>query len=206
MYKKYSFTLFFQLLLSMTWAQHTPRPNISAPNNIEVNIKTGNLFHQRTDLIIPGRGISTDLTFSYNTSLDTLDFGYGKGWTFTYNMQYEAFASSIILLRPDGRQDSFLLSGNTYLSPVGVFDQLSEYDSGKFRLRSKQGMYYYFDDASHKKLTKIEDPNGNALTLSYTNGLLSGLDNPSGRSLDFTYTDGHLTQITDLSISPNRII
>lgn len=77
-------------------AQNITRPNIEGPSNLQVNSYTGSLFYQRTDMFIPGRGLSMDITFTYNSADRSTDWGYGYGWTFNYNQFYIITDSSII--------------------------------------------------------------------------------------------------------------
>ncbi|MEZ4961995.1 MAG: RHS repeat-associated core domain-containing protein [Saprospiraceae bacterium] len=193
------FLLFILLAIATSWVngQFTTRPMIGGPHGLQANSYTGNLFYQRNDFLIPGQGIPLDITFTYNASLDSVNFGYGYGWTFNYNMQYAFDSTDIVMLRPDGRQDTFLYNNNTYYSPAGIFDTLIEYQSGLFKLKSKYGMQYFFEDANHKKLTKIQDTNGNAISISYTNSLPTQITNASGRSVSLSWFNGLLFEIEE---------
>ena len=202
---KILFSLF--LLVSSTMlGQNLTKPLINGPAGIRVNSFTGNMFYQRNDLFIPGRGLSFDMTFSYNSGENAKDWGYGNGWTFTYNMLYEQDGANIVIRRGDGRRDVYTYNGSGYDHPVGIFDVLTEYETGKFRLRSKYGIEYFFDNATHKRLTKIQDPNSNTVTIQYAAGLPTQITDVSGRVLTLTWVDGHLSQITDANTSPTRTI
>ena len=37
------------------------------------------------------------------------------------------------------------------------FDTLIEYEPGKLKLRTKNGINYFFEDSTHQRLTKISD-------------------------------------------------
>jgi RHS repeat-associated protein len=202
------FILFSLFLFGMNgFAQNITRPNIIGPNGFEVNSYTGNLYYQRTDLKIPARGLNVEITFSYNISRRSKDWGFGKGWTFTYNMAYTPdTVGGIYIERMDGRRDLFKKNGTKYIAPIGVFDSLYEYQSGKFILREKGGTKYYFDNNTHKKLTKIEDRNNNTITLGFTDSLLTTLTDASNRTISFTWTNGRLTEITDNFGTPQRKI
>ena len=182
------------------------KPNIPGPAGLKVNSFSGALFYQRTDLVIPDKGPSIDLTFSYNSATTTIDLGYGPGWSMTYSMDVKMEGSNVAVRRADGRKDVFTPSGPGYAAPVGIFDNLVQYMPGKFRLTSKTGMNYFFDDPSHKRLTKITDPNNNQLNISYTSGLPTAITDASGRTVTLNYTSGHLTTITDPNFSPARQI
>lgn len=184
------------------------KTSISAPNNLQVNTYTGALFHKRQDLFIPGRGLSIDVTFSYNSSSRDRDWGYGRGWTHNYNMLYYTDSTNAVIIQQmDGRRNRFPSNGSGgYLRPAGVFDSLEQYQAGKLRLRMNDGTFYFFDNAAHRRLTKIEDRNGNMLALSYTDTLLTAITDPSGRVVQFEWTDGRMTKLTDPNLTPAREI
>lgn len=203
-YLPFLFLSFFFLELLQSQAQNTTRPNVPVPNGFEVNSYTGNLYQSRTDLKIPGQGLNIDITFSYNVSRRSRDWGMGKGWTFTYNMAYSTDTAGVWVERPDGRRDLYRKSGATYVAPTGVYDALIEYQTGKFYVKTKEDLRYYFDNAIHKKLTKMQDANGNLINLAYTDTLLTTLTDGAGHTFAFTWTTGRLTEITDNSCSPSR--
>lgn len=213
--KKHSIYINFIMLISFLLgaavilsAQSIKNPSIFGPNKVKVNSYTGNLFYERSDLNINGLGIglSTKVRFYYNSARAGADQGYGFGWTFEYHMQYQLDSlNNVILERKDGRKDLFLRSNGDLMAPIGVFDKLEEFEAGKYRLTDKFGKAYYFEDAGHKKLSRIEDLNGNQLILSYTDSQLTTITNPSGRSLSLGWLAGHLVAIKDNS-SPVRSI
>lgn len=197
--------LVYQLNLGI--AQNIPRSNAGGPPGIEINTFTGNLFYQRSDFFVPGRGVSMDMTFYYNLKLRHEDIGYGFGWNFTYSMRYELYngnPDSLSVVWPDGRKDLFVKSGGDYIPPTGIFDKLEEYTTGRFKLTTKHKMEYFFDEASHKGLTKIQEPNGNAITIAYSGGHPSSITDASGRQLSLDWIGGHLESITDALDPPAR--
>ncbi len=188
-------------------AQNINKPNIIGPAGLEVNSFSGSLFTKRTDLYIPGKGLSIDLTFCYNSSTTKVDLGYGPGWSMTYSMICKPdTGNTVIIRRADGRKDVYTKPGSAYIAPVGIFDTLVQYQPGKFRLTSKYGINYFFDDATHHRLTSISDPNNNTITIGYTDSLATSITDASGRSVSLTYSNGHLTQISDANFSPTRTV
>ena len=184
-------------------AQNINRPNKAGPMGIEVNTKTGNLFLSRTDVYIPARQLDLDLTFAYNTANYNLNKGYGNGWILNYNMYYRKDSiGQVIIVWGDGREDTYAPVSGGFKSPTGIFDSLSQYQTGKYLLRQNDGMIYYFDDASHKRLTKMTEPNGNYLNFTYTNSLLTGISNAAGQSVALAYNSGRLSSITDANAAP----
>ncbi len=139
------------------------KPNVEGPLGLEVNSFTGNLVVQRGDLFLSDRGLDIDMTLTYNSGLSKKDLGHGRGWSSALTMMYEVTPGHVIIRWGDGRKDSFSVAGSVYTPPVGVFSTLTEYVPGKLLLQTKYGLKFFFDDASHKRLTKIQDLNDNTL-------------------------------------------
>lgn len=172
--------------------------NIEGPLNTQINMRSGNFFYQRVDLFYEDQSMPIDITFSYNTSLDTINYGFGYGWIFPYAMNYQLDSvDNVIVSRVAGRRDTFLLNGTDYVPPMNVFDELVKYDGNKYRLTTKYGLEYLFEDATHKKLTHQEDAKGNSIALSYQNGEVVNLLHSNGRGLDLIWDNGLLSQIDD---------
>nr|NQU93222.1 hypothetical protein [Bacteroidota bacterium] len=221
-----------------TFGQHSPMSQPSFiilpfnPDKVDefgqpVNCNTfnGNLWTERSDLYIPGRGLSMGAFFSYNSLLSEEDHGFGNGWNanflirarpfdakrehgdFVYgiNSRYNPVATAglifgeetITIPRSDGQKDVFTWNGSGYDPPVGVYDQLEEYEPGTWKLTSVHGIVTWFEDAFHHKVTRVFDRNGNTITFSYIDGKLSIVTDPTGRQLLLTWAGEHLTQITD---------
>ncbi len=155
--------------------------------------------------MIPGRGTPLDITFSYNSVDRFLESGYGRGWTFSFNMYYYHDSASVVIVQMDGRRNRYFEKlGGGYERPTGVFEKLVEYESGKFSLEKNDGTVYYFENPEHKKLTRIVDRYDNTVTLTYTNSLLSKITDAAGRNLFFTWSNGHMTQLQDPNFTPER--
>ena len=133
------------VLYSASFAQNINKPNIPGPAGLKVNSYSGGLFYHRTDLHIPGRGLSIDLSFHYNSTNTGIDLGYGPGWSMTYSMMCTPGSNNAVILREDGRKDVYTWNGSAYIAPVGIFDSLVQYLAGKFKLITKQGTSYFFD-------------------------------------------------------------
>lgn len=189
----------FSLSPGLLIAQSLNRPSIPTVLGIEVNSYTGGLYHKRTDLTLPGNGPGVEIAFSYNSTRRGKNWGMGRGWTFSYNMAYAVDSLGIAIERMDGRRDLFQLINGKYLPPSNVYDTLMEYQSGKFKLLTKEGTQYYFDDAGHKRLTKLMDRNNNTLNLGYADSLLTAITDASGRTLNLTWSNGRLASIADHS-------
>lgn len=189
-------------------AQNIIRPNIEGPAGLQVNSYTGSLFTQRTDMVIPGRGLSLDVSFSYNSSARDSDFGFGYGWTLSWNQFYvrDSSGQGITFYRSDGRKDHYLKSGSAWTAPKGIFDVLTEYEPDKFLLTTKSATQVFFENAGHKKLTRVKERNGNDITLGYAGNALVSLTDASGRTLSLAWANNHLASIRADAAMPARVI
>ncbi|KHD08919.1 hypothetical protein PN36_04680 [Candidatus Thiomargarita nelsonii] len=175
---------------------------------IRLNTFNGNLYYSRkNDLVIPGRGLSIKISMAYNSGQSTIDSGFGYGWQFSYSLYYEKSGDDVLIYRGDGRVDKYLWNGSTFVKPYGVRDTLEEYATDKYRLTTPSGIQTFFDSSAHKHVTSIQEPNGNALTFSYSGSQLDTITDASGRSLNLSYNgDNRLTTITDPNPTPNRTV
>src|ERR1043166_328001 len=208
--KKFLCIIYALLLFSgfnHIFAQNVIRPDIALPAGMNVDSYTGNLFYQREDLNIPGRGPELMIRFSYNTSNNEDDWGFGFGWTLSMCRKYMTGPSQFILIREDGRKDTFTFSGGAYHPSAGIFDTLIQYQPDKFSLTDTKGTIYYFDDSSSKKLSKIHDRNGNEMLISYNSQQLPDtITDASGRYIILNWSNNHLSKITDPNTSPKRMV
>ncbi|RYZ62204.1 MAG: RHS repeat protein, partial [Chitinophagaceae bacterium] len=199
------------LLLTATLCtngQNLNTPNKPGPLGTYVNVLSGNMFVPRTDMVVPGRGFTLNISFYYNSFFLYKDFGFGKGWTFQYNIQYasDTVPGRKVILWGDGRADKYdSLPGGSYKTPRGFFTRLVQYSPGKFRLTEKDSTTYFFDDPLHQKITRMQEPNGNSLQFSYAGGKLASLANNAGQRISFTYdAAGRLAAVTDAVAQPSR--
>ncbi len=176
-------------------AQNEIRPKIACPNNIWVNSYNGVLFYQRPDISVPNRSMPLEAVFYYNSSGNTRNVGYGNGWSLGYEWSFAYDSTGIVIQRGDGRKDSYTRYGDSYEAPAGVFEKLEQTETG-YKLISKDGTQYIFDDTVSKRVTQIRDRYNNSLTFSYTNGMLTAITDISNRSILFAWTDSLMTQMS----------
>lgn len=180
-------------------AQNVTKPKIACPNGLWVNSYNGVLFFTRVDAEMKNTVLPMSLQFYYNSSYKDRNYGYGLGFSMGEEMRYELSqsADSVTIERGDGRSDVYVKRNHSFEAPAGVFDQLTQPGEGQFVLTMKDGTIYRFENAAHKRVTKIENRNGLVTTLQYqANGLLTGLSDNAGRSLALTYSEGLLTKAT----------
>lgn len=199
--KTYIKHIYILFLISLTGfqvqAQDYSRPAVECYGGLSVSSYSGNLYADRQDLYIPGRGPELDLKFHYNSGKRNMDVGLGNGWFFGFFWRYSKDSLDNVLLdRPNGRQDYFVEQFGSFPAPPGVYDSLSLFND-TILLKQKDGLRIYFDDPTHRRVTRMVDPNGNQMTFAYSNGLLDSVIDASGRSLLFTWANNHITKIKD---------
>ncbi len=204
----YKILLAAMLLLTVELsAQNINIPNKTGPMGLQVNTLTGNLYFTRNDLYIPAREFSLNITFHYNSFNYQQNEGYGNGWNFNYNIKYRNDTEGAkVIVWSDGREDIYASAGGgAYLTPRGFFTTLTEYQSGKYRIAESDGTLLFFDNSTHKRVTRMEEPNGNFINFSYTDTLLTSLVNGAGQTISLAYTNGKLSTVTDAMTAPTRI-
>jgi RHS repeat-associated protein len=162
-----------------------------------VNVTTGSLTQQFTDLSVPGvAGFDFILQRTYN-SLDERDGVFGFGWSSLLDMSLRlANDGSIDVRYPDGHGVYFIVDGDAYVpGQDGVFDTLT-YDGSGFELTPPDQVSYLFDDKGH--LTAIHDRHNNTITLERDgDGHVNHIFDSGGRAFDLTYDADHIASISD---------
>jgi YD repeat-containing protein len=177
-----------------------PTVNTGAPGGVQVNTQTGNLVLQRGLFAIPGKGLPVDFSLTYNSDHRLVSSPFGYGWNLSYNIRYTKDSSgNVTVVWGDGRQDTFSWDGSTYTALPGVYMTLTADGAGQLTLTTKYGIRFRFADPTHRKLTALEDPNGNTLTFGYdASARLTAITDAGGRVYTLTYDpSGKVTQITD---------
>jgi len=186
---------------SANGAVHT-HAYVDGPAKTRVDTYTGNLHHERLDLSIPERRLSVKLLFSYNSNNKGDDSPFGFGWQWNYGIKYVQGASSIEILRGDGRSDVFTGAGPSFTPPKGLNETLF-YDivNDEYVLTTQNGNQYYMSGVE-QKLYKIQDINGNTIIITYTGGKATKVQGPSGRYITLEYNgEGKLSKATFLYIN-----
>ncbi len=192
------FTLAWLLLPLLGFGQNINRSNKRGPMGTQVNTYSGNLFVPRSDFFISSRGFDLRADFFYNSYSYAENVGFGNGWRFFYHIRYRHdTAGAKTIIWGDGREDRYTATGGAYQAPTGHFAKLTEYQQGKLMLAEPDGTTFWFDNASHKRVTKISEPNGNFLDFHYTDTLLASISTSSGQTFSLQYAGGKLAKLVD---------
>jgi RHS repeat-associated protein len=133
-------------------------------------------------------------------------FGYGTSHAFDITAQMIGGVPTIFY--PDGSTRILNTPSpsqpNQYLGAVGDYGVVSIAVDGTWTLTESNGVLFHFKPDPLPTSTKglildyIQDLNGNRITLSYTNDLVTSAVDSFGNTITFTYDAlGHITQATD---------
>jgi RHS repeat-associated protein len=163
----------------------------------DLNLGTGVFTTQASDLGMPGRRLNLNFVRSYN-SADTTGGPLGPAWTHSYNWRVSDAGIFIDVRRGDGRRDRYTRAPDlvSYLAPPSVFDTLAKNGDGTYTLTLTNQVGYQFSTTG--SLTKITEPAGNQIALSYTSGNLTAITDTVGRAISIGYdASNHIIQVQD---------
>lgn len=162
-----------------------------------VHTANGNLMLSFSDVYVPGRGIQTTITRTYNScSSNSGIFGYG--WNSELDVKITVKNKGPIQYIDADRTVHYFeqLSDGTYQSPPGLYLTLVKNGNGTYTITEKNGLKYNFSSVGD--LTSITDAQDNTLTYTYTSGKITGITDPSGRTTTISYgTNNKVSQVID---------
>ena len=162
-----------------------------------------------------GKGPDIELQLTYNSNdkneitgglpSPVQYFPMGFGWSFSYAAFYkEETNGAIKLIMSDGqRMDFTVVSDNLQASLKTFYHKFEKYPvnggNGYCLTMKNTRMKYHFDNPVHKKLTSIEDRNGNAVIMHYNeNNNLIAIEDANERMTNFELNnEGRITKATD---------
>ncbi|MEW5974367.1 MAG: DUF6531 domain-containing protein [Acidobacteriota bacterium] len=191
------------MLLVWTAGANTPPGDRDGSINDPVSTASGEYYDEIQDIFLPG---PLPLTFVryYCTTLRTqgqVISKLGNNWMHNYDLR--------LVLQESTAKVVFLRGQVFEFSKVGATWQLSSSEPLAHQLVQAQATFrfldlhsnliYTFNSAQSGRLERIEDRNGNALTLSYpvSTGVLSQVADDLGRRLEFVYDQGRLVRVSD---------
>jgi RHS repeat-associated protein len=158
-----------------------------------VSLSMGNNFYANDDITVDG---FLPLNFSrmYN-SLSHSFHEFGMAWSHSFSYYLQDTGNTVVIQFEDGHLEYYTKSGSGYTPAEGLVRKLVKNGDGSFNLTIDKTEVYHFD--ADGKLSTITDLNGNTITLTYTDGMLTKAESISGY-LNFTYnTDGSLKNVKD---------
>jgi RHS repeat-associated protein len=163
-----------------------------------INVANGNVFISQTDILIPAKEISLELSRTYNSRND-FKGEFGRGWRSNFDIILtEQPDQSVIEVNEQGVYTIYTRNPNgTYEPSPGKYSTLTKNPDGTYVILRKHGRKLYFD--SQARLIKLEEKNGNAINILRTSGgMITAVSDPSGRKLLFTHdSQGNVIQVKD---------
>ena len=203
-----------------------PKNTMAGPADSQVNLVTGNVFRNETDVLIPGRGgLSLAFSRSYN-SRQPKDgpLGFGCNHNYHHFLRFhgvEAGQAKVAWVDGSGAERYFstahhlsgdIARGALLTDPAGVYLRFERLPDGGFRVTEHDGLTYTFESVTapdtppadghepRARLLEIRDRYGNFLTLSYGAGCgnaLCSVKDALNRVLTFSYANGRISALSD---------
>ncbi len=155
-----------------------------------INILSGNLVERERDISLPSP-FHNGLVFKrfYNSqSTQSGALGYGWSHSFSAVLTTNYSDSSMIKIKDESGRGVFF-STTDNINFIGLYNEKSSVvlENNEYVWKRNDSLLYFFDE--YGVLIRIEDRNGNQLSLSYNsyNRLETILDQSSNRSLTFYY-------------------
>ena len=158
----------------------------------EINLVSGNLYYQTTDVQEHFAGIKFVRTYNSQVTTNT---ALGQSWDYTYNDKLikemtNDIETAVILKTGDGTLYKFLKQGDDYITPTGCYLTLTK-ENGIYKITTKNKSVWTFND--NLQLSTVEDRNGNTITFYYYCGRLEFFEDDNGNYLYFEYRDFYAT-------------
>ncbi len=183
---------------SITATTNTGRQPWSFYVEGRVNAISGNLVHTFPGISFKAKGFTISLIPTYNSKLSANAGPFGLGTTDSFNANL-AFPTggNVTFNDGDGASYTFVtMGGSGYSPPRGGHFNLIKNPASTYTLWSPDGSQMTFNGTG--KPTSLVDRNGNHLTLTYANGLLTKIADDVGYSLNLTYdASNRIKTITD---------
>ncbi|MFT3784900.1 MAG: RHS repeat-associated core domain-containing protein [Tepidisphaeraceae bacterium] len=130
-----------------------------------VNMVSGAVYHDETDFTVPMPGMSVPFERHYDSSV-TDDYGFGRGWLFSYCDRIKIDGNVALWVSSKGEQYRFVHNGstNTWENPSGVFGTFTSDGTG-YTYVDKDGAKRIFDTAG--RLQRVVDRLGNGVEVRY---------------------------------------
>jgi RHS repeat-associated protein len=173
-----------------------------------VNCVTGDFYEDATDLDVPGRGRSLEVSRTYNAGAAIAESAgltnessvtrLGPGWTHPYATHLELPSGYVVLHGANGATATFKsAAGGTFTAAERVKATLAAGANGSYVLTYKDQTKDVF--GSTGRLLRMLDRNGYATTLTYdAGGRIDHVSDEAGRRLSYSHdAAGRIATITD---------
>lgn len=175
-----------------------------AGEQVTVNAADGSLIVQDRDEYLVGVGPDVNLLRTYNRN-GIADGDNNDNWRIGYYRTIKTDGGVIRRIEADGSQSTYTYNGTRYVSTdgAGQYDSLTTDGTQWIWTDGDSGVKEYYDAAGsgNYRLARIEDPDGNAVKVSYIGDLISTLSTHKGASaaietVALTYNGSQLSSVS----------
>jgi YD repeat-containing protein len=144
----------------------------------------------------PGLSLTFARTYSKSISSRFTEGAFARGWSHNWDVSAVTNAEGNVTIEIGNILRSFeKRTDGSYRAQDGDYGVL-RLESGVYRLQEKGGLVSVF--LSDGRLSYVEDPNGNRITLGYAGTQLTDLTHSNGDKFTLTYdAKGHIDKLTD---------
>ncbi|KOA20845.1 tRNA nuclease WapA precursor [Clostridium homopropionicum DSM 5847] len=202
------------------WTYHSQ--DIGRAGTGYVNDYNGNLVLVHNDLSMNGNKMPISLSHVFNSNERNVSNGYGNGWRLNLSQKlvFDAVTQNYVYTDEDGTKHYLVYDSteSVYKDESGIDITMTINPSStneRYKIKDKKDNALLFTSGGY--LYKIQDSNGNTLTLSYDgvvlksitdgagrvtkldvseSGYLLGIIDPSNRRTSFSYDGINLSRIT----------
>jgi YD repeat-containing protein len=164
----------------------------------QVNLANYNFLIRDLVFSYDGLGPKVELRLTYSADSSIVSV-FGRSWTHSYNVFLSENPDGVDVRRGGAKVDHFIARGDgTYDPPLWNFDDLrKDTNTGTYQLKIKATKETQHFDAT-RRLTRIEDRNGHALTFQYQANRLSTITDAAGRISTLNYhPNGLVSEVVD---------
>jgi len=178
-------------------SEQTPREDRTTVGE-PINVATGHMFMDETDIWIPAREVPLELSRTYN-SQDDFDGQFGHGWRSNFDVRLREFIDRTVVeegVKGVSTVYSWSAVDASYVPSAGKHSSLTRNPDFTYTVMRKGGQKFEFD--AQGRLLRVDGRNGNAVSISRGAwGAISEVEGPGGRKLLFTQdAQGRTTQIS----------
>lgn len=160
----------------------------------------GNVVCSRSLITIASPTLPVILEATYNSLDGSRGGALGYGWNHTYDACLTQTVNTVRLKLGGGEQLQFQTADGTNFSPVACATRMTlrKPATNQYEATQYNGVKYIFDGQG--RLTRLQDPNGKRVDLTYSTQL-DRVTDTAGRRVDFTWQTGRIASITLVPIS-----
>jgi len=163
-----------------------------------VNTATGEYSETDTDALVKGKRPPLSATRAYDSQRSGIMGPLGYGWSSSYTAHLEASGAEVTITEESGAEVRYEEREGHYVAPPRVTATLTRNSEGLYVFTTREPghhLTYAFNAAG--ELQSIEEPDGNAVTITRPSASQMLVTGASGRALTYMLSGGLVRSVTD---------